>query len=313
VPKRKTVEDRLDSLDRAKGAISAPWGLKVDVYPVEHLDPAPWQIVRCPGSGGQPEYPWACDPGGVFAVEGYLRRRGFPPLTRSYDSALEADELFIAAATLDVNDDAVLLAFVNRWGLLECAKPPRKHVDSVAQTRVTLASFQQLARWLSALHHKRWTSKACPTVHEIGLMVGDRDAENTWEVSRKQLPEVQAAAFALALGGQLEGAALHPVMTAPRLLLGKPPWVPEMTGKRLDLVLGVERLSDFLFLDLARRVRPDHSLLRACKGCSIVFPVAATNLKKRYHAVTCKNRRAFKKWYRNPNNRRAHNARRRRA
>jgi hypothetical protein len=312
--KRKPIDNRLDNLDWTRGALAVPLGLRVEVHPVEHLDPPPHQITEAKDARGEPDYPWAGDPGGVFVVQGYLRRRAAPPPINppSYDAALRAEELLIAVTALDVNDDAALLAFVNNWGLLECAKPPRKHVDSVAQTRATLAKAQRLTRWLSALQHKRWRSKICPTLREIGFMVGEV-AENSWVVPRKAWPELQAAAFALALTGELGDAVLHPVVTAPRLLFGKPHWLSETTGKRLDLVVSPERLSHFLYLDLARRVRLDTSILRPCKGCPVVFPVAPTNTKKRYHDVACKNRRAFKSWYSKPRNRKAHNARRRSA
>src|SRR5262245_54346160 len=165
-------------MDTSTGAIAMPLGCWVNVYPVEHLDPAPPQITESRGIGGDLDYPWATEPGGVLAVQGWLRRRRLPPLVRSYDAALEADSLLAAVTGLDVNDDAGLLAFVNRWGFLGCGTPSRKHVEPVAQTRRTLADLQRLARWLSAMQHRRWRHPACPTRDEVAQMVGDRSAKH---------------------------------------------------------------------------------------------------------------------------------------
>ena len=170
-------------MDAGCGAVAMPLGCWIDVYAVEHLDPAPRQITEA-RIGRDLSYPWATDPGGVFAVQGWLRQRSPPPLIRCYDAALEADDLLAAVTGLDVNDDAGLLAFANRWGLLGCGTPPRQHVDSVARTRRTLADLQGLARWLTAMQHGRWQDPACPTLDQVAHMTGDRSAEH-WKVSRK--------------------------------------------------------------------------------------------------------------------------------
>jgi hypothetical protein len=310
VAKRKTVDNRLDAMDASTGAIAMPLGCWVNVYPVEHLDPAPPQITEPRGIGGDLDYPWATEPGGVLAVQGWLRRGGLPPLVRSYDAALEADSLLVAVTGLDVNDDVALLRFVNRWGLLECARPSWKHVDSVAQMRKTLVALQGLARWLRAMQHKRWRHPACPTLEEVAHMVGDRSAAY-WKVSRKEFPKILWSAFALRLSSAVQVAPLHATVVAPRLRLGKPAWLTASDAPQVGIVATVESLSQFIYLDLGRRARADRVVLRLCRGCPTIFPVAVTNRKKRYHDPACKNRRAFEKWYNDPKNRRAHNARRR--
>src|SRR5262249_53918729 len=105
-------------------------------------------------------------------------------------------------------------------------------------------------------------------------------------------------------------AGLPVTVVAPRLLLGRPPWLVPGHAPRIGIVATAQSLLQFLYLDLGRRAREQQVLLRKCKGCPIVFPVAVTNRKKRYHDPACKNRRAFQKWYSHPRNRRAHNARR---
>jgi hypothetical protein len=309
VLKRKRLDNRLDALDSSAGAIALPFGCWVDVYPVEHLDPAPPHLTESRAISGDLEYPWATDSGGVFAVKGWLRRRGLPPLTRSYDAALEAENLLVAVTGLDVNDDAGLLTFVNRWGLLGCGTPSWKHVASVAQTRKTLADLQGLARWLSAMQHKRWRDRACPTLDEVARMIGDRTAEH-WKVSRKASHEILWSAFALRLSSGVEAAPLRATVVGPRLLLDKPPWLAAADALQVGIVATAESLSQFLYLDLGRRARTDRMVLRLCRGCPIVFPVAVTNRKKLFHDAACKNRFAFRKWYGHPRNRRAHNARR---
>jgi hypothetical protein len=310
------VDNRLDTIDASTGAIAMLLGCWVEVFPVEHLDPAPPQITESRGIGGNLDYPWATDPGGVFAVEGWLRRRGLPPVIRCYDAALEADDLLAAVTGLDVGDDAGLLAFANRWGLLRCATPSWEHVDSVAQTRRALADLQGLARWLSAMQHGRWRDRACPTLDEVAHMIGDRSAEH-WDGSQKASHEILWSAFALRLLAGLTEAApvaglagLPVTVVAPRLLLGRPSWLVPGHAPRVGIVATAQSLLQFLYLDLGRRAREQQVLLRLCKGCPTVFPVAVTNRKKRYHNLACKNRRAFQKWYSRPRNRRAHNARR---
>jgi hypothetical protein len=309
VRKRKTVDNRLDTIDATRGAIAIPVGCRIDVYPVEHLDPAPRQITGSRRIDGGLDYPWATDPGGVFAVQGWLRRRGLPPLLRSYDAALEADDLLAAVTGLDVNDDAELLGFVNRWGLLGCGTPSWTHVDSVAQTRRTLADLQGLARWLSAMQHGRWRDRACPTRNQVAHMIGDRSARH-WKVSPKASHEIIWSAFAMRLAAGVEEAPLHATVVGPRLLLGKPAWLAADDAPRGGLVATVQSLSQFLYLNLGCRMREQRVLLRLCKGCPIIFPVPVTNRKRRYHDPACKNRSAFQKWYSRPKNRRAHNARR---
>lgn len=305
-----SLDNRLISYGDTLGASA---GLRIDVSAVKHADPAPARVIAMTARDKRdPRSSWATERGGVFIVEGWGTKR--PDSIRSYDAVAEAGAMLTGVTGLEVDDDAALLGFVNKWGLLRCADPVLEWCDSVYQTRALLRRVQRLARWLNAMQESRWRDRDIPGYQEVAAHFNRRTIPRGWRLkeSRKRLLWY---AFATALDYALWEIRLRPrvvatgtpldVASRPRTLI-----LPE-NGQPIGPVLLPHRLADVPFLELWRCATNPQVLLRRCKGCSALFSVSRTNTRQKYCERACLNRAGFRRWYAHDANRRRLTQRRR--
>ena len=248
------------------------------IYRSRIADPAPSALLGAM-RGGQPAFPWARVPGGVFVVEGFDAAAG-PVPTRDGDLVNELDALVAHATTLDVQNDAALLRFVNRWGLLGLADPTtgtNQYWDSVPMTRDELARFQRLGLWLAAMKNGDRSSSAIPTSRAlkeaIGLAVSSR------KYSRAELAR---RAFAKLLNDRMRRVTVRAGL--------------RLQGQQLEPILEPRCLGDLLYVALLHHAGADDTVARRCDGCHGIFFVSATNHRRAYCDPRCKNTAKMRRW-----------------
>ena len=248
------------------------------IYRSRIADPAP-SALRGAMSGGRPAFPWARVPGGVFVVEGFDAGAG-PVPTRDCDLVNELDALVAHATTLDVQKDADLLRFVNRWGLLGLADPAtgtNQYWDSVPMTRDELARFQRLGLWLAAMKNGEWSSGAIPASTTLKDTIGLRVSSRKYTRA-----ELARRAFAKLLNDRMQRATVRAGL--------------RLWDQQLEPSLEPNGISDLLYLALLHHVGMHDTVGRRCDGCHGIFFVSATNQRRAYCDPRCKNTAKMRRW-----------------
>lgn len=245
-------------------AISGGWTWRYPVYRYQLLDPAPSWMA-------DPKmFQFARLPGGVFVADGVETPTAVKP-TRDYDPIEEVDGLLSAATRLDVTDNAALLEFVNRWGVLGFVVDPNSAPlwDSVFYTRDYLQRLQHVASVLDLLHARRLN----------GIPIGEVRAALRGVPQQPSRREHERACW------QYFASLLNSMLAQTRPL---PQLVADDGVPGLRQTFQPQHLRDVLPITIWQNYDGAH-VPRRCK-CGGLFFVSATNDRKIYCSWSCKNR-----------------------
>ena len=211
------------------------------------------------------------------------RSRNRPHLTgHKREFFAEVAPLVAHATSVRIDDDAALLRFTNRWGLLGVADPlagANQSWDSVMLTRAELTIFQRLALWLGAMKSEEWSSLAIPPSSELKTILGIPLARCA---QRGQRREWARHAFVDRLNERLARVVTR--------------WCLEPGGHGFEPALKPCCLADLLYLTLYQHAGRDDTVPRCCNGCGGIFFVSATNHKRTHCGPRCKNTAKLRRW-----------------
>lgn len=215
---------------------------------------------------------------------------------RAYDALADAGLLLEAALSVQF-DDAALLAFVRKWGLIGAANPPCTVqigdqpaflvADGVLETRDALQQVQELTRWLAAIHSGQWRSGYLPKADHVpkgkrrhaqrfGFATALNDAfRRPWSPNSavRVLPQLGLAKSDLPVAANIDASVRLPPAAA------RTGFVP---------ILAVATAYDAMLIELWRRAIDPNHRLRLCRRCGVPFAISVTRQNKFFHEDACR-------------------------